>query len=207
MEGWVGAAWVWRRQLWAWEEELVEECRALLSDVVLQDDATDYWMWRPDSGDGYSVRGAYDLLTSTGGQTEAATTNLIWHVPLKVSVVAWRLLRNRLPTKDNLVRRHIIPNVLICVWLVVEYRKQLNICFFHVLFSPPCGVYLEIGLESPQLIRPKYLTILFSLCILQEALLSAVPFCSYCGCATFGWCGMNAILEFLRQRNRQFIRC
>ncbi|GAU28487.1 hypothetical protein TSUD_294900 [Trifolium subterraneum] len=204
-----GAAWVWRRQLWAWEEELVEECRVLLSDVVLQDDATNYWMWRPDPGDGYSVRGAYDLLTSTGGQTEAASTNLIWHkqVPLKVSVVAWWFLRNRLPTKDNLVRRHIIPKVLICVWLVVEYRKQLNICFFPVLFSPPCGVYLEIGLESLQLIRPKYLTILFSLCILQEALLPAIPFCSYCGCAAFGWCGMNAILEFLRQRNRHFIRC
>ncbi|GAU21854.1 hypothetical protein TSUD_33500 [Trifolium subterraneum] len=28
---------------------------------------------------------------------------------MKVSVAAWRLLRNRLPTKDNLVRRHIIP--------------------------------------------------------------------------------------------------
>ncbi|PNY08824.1 cysteine-rich receptor-like protein kinase [Trifolium pratense] len=31
-------------------------------------------------------------------------------VPLKVSVLAWRLLRNRLPTKDNLVPRHIIPH-------------------------------------------------------------------------------------------------
>jgi hypothetical protein len=39
------------------------------------------------------------------------TSNLIWHkqVPLKVSVIAWRLLRNRFSTKDNLVRRHIIP--------------------------------------------------------------------------------------------------
>ncbi|GAU10685.1 hypothetical protein TSUD_424660, partial [Trifolium subterraneum] len=88
-----------------------EECRALLADVVLQDNATDYWVWRPDPSGGYSVRGAYDLLTSRGDQGVAATTDLIWHkqVPLKVSVAAWRLLRNRLPTKDNLVRRHIIP--------------------------------------------------------------------------------------------------
>jgi hypothetical protein len=111
--GWGGGgeAWLWRRQLWAWEEEMVEECRALLVDVVLQDNATDYWVWRPDPSGGYSVRGAYDLLTSRGDQGVAATTDLIWHkqVPLKVSVAAWRLLRNRLPTKDNLVRRHIIP--------------------------------------------------------------------------------------------------
>ncbi|GAU43501.1 hypothetical protein TSUD_92120 [Trifolium subterraneum] len=111
--GWGGGgeAWLWRRQLWAWEEEMVEECRALLADVVLQDNATDYWVWRPDPSGGYSVRGAYDLLTSRGDQGVAATTDLIWHkqVPLKVSVAAWRLLRNRLPTKDNLVRRHIIP--------------------------------------------------------------------------------------------------
>ncbi|GAU33365.1 hypothetical protein TSUD_364900 [Trifolium subterraneum] len=47
---------------------------------------------------------------SRGGQAVAATTDLIWHkqVPLKVSVAACRLLRNRLPSKDNLVRRHII---------------------------------------------------------------------------------------------------
>lgn len=30
-----GEAWQWRRRLWAWEEELLEECRALLLDVSL----------------------------------------------------------------------------------------------------------------------------------------------------------------------------
>jgi len=35
----------------------------------------------------------------------------IWqkHIPSKVFVLVWRLLRNRLPTKDNLVRRQVIP--------------------------------------------------------------------------------------------------
>ncbi|GAU46724.1 hypothetical protein TSUD_100160 [Trifolium subterraneum] len=91
--GWGGGgeAWLWRRQLWAWEEEMVEECRALFSDVVLQDNVIDYWMWRPDPSGGYSVRGVYDLLTSRGDQVVATTTDLIWHkqVPLKVSVAAW----------------------------------------------------------------------------------------------------------------------
>jgi hypothetical protein len=36
--------------------------------------------------------------------------DLLWHkqVPLKVSIFAWRLLRDRLPTKTNLVSRGII---------------------------------------------------------------------------------------------------
>ncbi|CAJ2640326.1 unnamed protein product [Trifolium pratense] len=37
--------------------------------------------------------------------------DLIWHrqVPLKVSILAWRLLKDRLPTKTNLVTRGIVP--------------------------------------------------------------------------------------------------
>ncbi|GAU36842.1 hypothetical protein TSUD_213660 [Trifolium subterraneum] len=40
-----------------------------------------------------------------------AATSLIWHsqVPLKVSLLAWRLLRDWLPTKVNLTYRGIIP--------------------------------------------------------------------------------------------------
>jgi hypothetical protein len=30
-----GEAWVWRRQLWAWEEEMLSECRDLLHDFLL----------------------------------------------------------------------------------------------------------------------------------------------------------------------------
>ncbi|MCI03096.1 heat-shock protein [Trifolium medium] len=58
-----GAAWLWRRRLWAWEEEMLEECRSLLFDIVLQPNVADQWVWQPDPGGGYSVRGAYDLLT------------------------------------------------------------------------------------------------------------------------------------------------
>jgi len=38
-------------------------------------------------------------------------SKVVWHksVLLKVSICAWRLLRNRWPTKDNLRRRGVIP--------------------------------------------------------------------------------------------------
>jgi hypothetical protein len=31
-----GEAWVWRRQLWVWEEEMLRECQTLLLPFVVQ---------------------------------------------------------------------------------------------------------------------------------------------------------------------------
>jgi hypothetical protein len=59
-----GDGWRWRRRLWVWEENLLEECRAFLLDVSLFPNVSDVWVWLPDPVGGYSVRGAYDLLTS-----------------------------------------------------------------------------------------------------------------------------------------------
>ncbi|MCI27440.1 hypothetical protein A2U01_0048639, partial [Trifolium medium] len=54
-----GEAWVWRRQLRAWEEEKLGECQTLLLDLSLQDLSSDRWQWKPDLDKGYTVRGAY----------------------------------------------------------------------------------------------------------------------------------------------------
>ncbi|CAJ2674496.1 unnamed protein product [Trifolium pratense] len=106
-----GEAWVWRRQLRAWEE-LLGECQSLLLTISLQDHVSDRWQWQPDPDDGYTVRGAYQLLTAQAAVTLDAAAWLIWHsqVPLKVSIFAWRLLRDRLPTKANLVTRAIVSS-------------------------------------------------------------------------------------------------
>jgi hypothetical protein len=89
-----------------------------LANFVLQPNVVDQWVWRYDPGGGYSVRGAYEILTAQDAQETASTSDLIWdkQIPMKVSVMAWRLLRNRLPTKDNLVRWHVIhPDAGLCV--------------------------------------------------------------------------------------------
>jgi len=68
-------------------------------------------MWLPDQDGGYSVRGVYDMLTSQEQPQLHSNMELIWHkqVPLKVSILAWRLLRDRLHTKNNLANRGVIP--------------------------------------------------------------------------------------------------
>jgi hypothetical protein len=57
-------------------------------------------------------------LTAQDSVILGRSKNLVWHkqVPLKIFIFAWRLLRDRLPTKSNLVDRGIIsPEVHFCV--------------------------------------------------------------------------------------------
>ncbi|KAK2373370.1 hypothetical protein QL285_074404 [Trifolium repens] len=107
-----GEAWVWRRQLRVWEEEMLGECQSLLLSITVQAQTPDVWRWQPDPDTGYSVRGAYQLLTSQDSFTLGAVKDLVWHkqVPLKISICVWRLLRDKIPTKSNLVARGIISS-------------------------------------------------------------------------------------------------
>jgi hypothetical protein len=105
-----GRAWVWRRRLFAWEEESVRECSLLLHNIVLQDNVTDKWRWLLDPLHGYSVRESYKFFAHSGADVDRSCVDEVWHrqIPLKVSLLVWRLLLNRLPTKDNLWRRGIL---------------------------------------------------------------------------------------------------
>lgn len=100
--------------MWQWEEELLEECRNLLLDVSLFPSVSDRWVWLPDPSGAYTVHGAYNLLTSQDLSAPEPTVDLLWHpqVPIKVSIFAWRLIRNRLPTKSNLVEKGILAHDL-----------------------------------------------------------------------------------------------
>jgi hypothetical protein len=97
---------------------MLGECLSLLLSITVQAQTPDVWRWHPDPDTGYSVRDAYHLLTSQDSFTLGAAEDLVWHkqVPLKISIFVWRLLRDRLPTKSNLVSRGIIsPEHQFCV--------------------------------------------------------------------------------------------
>jgi hypothetical protein len=163
-----GEAWQWRRRLWAWEEELLGECRILLSDISLQHNSTDRWVWRLDPLNGYSVRGVYQMLTSQPVQTSEVLSDLIWHkqVPLKVSIFAWRLLRNRLPTKDNLCVRGVIPHDnQHCVFGCgdVETAQHLfRSCPFYVALWGQIRSWLGIATAEPLCLSDHFYQFVYS---------------------------------------------
>jgi hypothetical protein len=111
-EGWGegGRGWVWRRRLFAWEEENVRECSLLLHNFVVHVNVTDTWRWTLDTIHGYSVREAYRFITTYKDQADRSIVDNVWHkhISSKVSLFVWRLLRNRLLTRANLLRRNIL---------------------------------------------------------------------------------------------------
>jgi hypothetical protein len=159
------------------------------------------WCWRmlvDKSGMWYRVlvaRGAYEFLTAQDAQDTAATSPLIWHkqVPLKVSVMVWRLLCNRFPSKDNLVRRNSIhPDAGLCVTCCGVWRLRIT-CFSHVQFFHPCGASFDLGLVSLRLIRYRFAVTSFSSFIRRAGPEHSAFSCSYCGYVVSGWFGMNEI--------------
>jgi len=102
----------------AWEEESVRECVVLLNNVILQVNTSDSWRWLLNPIHGYSVRGTYRFLTSADEPLHGVAVNNVWHklVPSKVSIFAWRLLQDIIPTGSNLVHRQVLqPDNILCV--------------------------------------------------------------------------------------------
>jgi len=113
-----GEVWKWRRGLFAGEEEAVGDLCLLLHNVTLQVDKEDRWCWNLESSNDFTVRSAYKILTHHHNIDTTVSTKALMHkdIPLKVVLFAWRLLRDRLPTKDNLFRRGVIAaNDRLCV--------------------------------------------------------------------------------------------
>jgi hypothetical protein len=112
-----------------------------------------------------------------------AAADLIWHrqVPLKVSIFAWRLLRDRLPTKTNLVVRGIITHHLIYVCPVVEVLNQFNTYFSLAALLALFGRLLDLGLVSRRLTRIISQITSFSLLIQHVVFVGGGPLCnSFC---------------------------
>ena len=83
----------------------------------IQQQGSDEWEWLRDQTRNYSTRSAYNLVleASTGGQQEEWCKEL-WKIkiPSKIKVFAWRLIRDRLPTRMNLHRRQVQLQDLRC---------------------------------------------------------------------------------------------
>jgi hypothetical protein len=120
-------------------------------------------------------------------------------------MLVWRLLRNRLPTRDNLAQHHIIaPESQLCATGCGGVETAHHLFLFCPVFTSHCGAWSEVGLGCPRQIRISFRTTLFSLSIQQGAPELAALSCSSFGFAAFGWCGKNGMTESSRQRNRKY---
>ncbi|CAJ2632137.1 unnamed protein product [Trifolium pratense] len=123
---------------------------------------SDMWWWQPDPDTGYTVRGVYQLLTTRDSVIMDDPEHLIWHpqVPLKVSIFVWRLLRDRLPTKSNLITRGILSSsAQLCVAGCGEAESAnylfISCSFFGSIWALVC-TWIDIPLTNSSTIRDHF---------------------------------------------------
>jgi hypothetical protein len=73
---------------------------------VVRTEEEDRWQW---GGESYTVKNPY-LSLSESGREEPIWTKEVWNalIPSKLSIMVWRFLQNRLPTKENLTKRGLV---------------------------------------------------------------------------------------------------
>jgi len=100
----------WRRRLFPYEEELARVCDEFLVNIVLQPNLSDRWLWYLHPSKNYTFTSAYKYMMSANTNQATDSTAYAWNkeVSLKVSLFAWRLLRNLPSTTDNLIRSHVL---------------------------------------------------------------------------------------------------
>lgn len=109
---WENGVWVWdfkwRRQFFAWEEDLLLEFENLIKPIVLHQ-REDTWTWKPHASGLFNTNSAYEVLLNNENHgvmladVEVKAFRLLWKskAPLKVVAFSWQLLLDRLPTKIN----------------------------------------------------------------------------------------------------------
>ena len=130
---------LWRRSLFENEIESAVNFLKDIEGIHIQQQGSDEWEWLGDQTRKYSTRSAYNLIleASKGGQHQDWCKEL-WRIkiPSKISVFAWRLIEDRLPTRMNLHRRQVQLQDLRCPFCR-EAVEEASHLFFHCVFIQP----------------------------------------------------------------------
>ena len=133
MEAFKDAGWEWefrwRRPLFDNEIDMAVSFLADVARSTIQAHKGDQWEWKADPSGQYTAKSAYYAL---------------WEelkLPPKFAVFAWRLIRDRLPTRVNLQRRHIQVEDSTCPFCSREEESA-----GHLFFQ--CGKIIPIWWKS-----------------------------------------------------------
>ncbi|XP_057775571.1 uncharacterized protein LOC130994545 [Salvia miltiorrhiza] len=93
---------------------MVETLTAFISEFALCPDKEDGWIWKATKDGVFSTKSAYEVIAAARNEPSPMSMfkeelAQVWKTPAphKAKVIAWRCLRNRLPTCNNLVKRNV----------------------------------------------------------------------------------------------------
>ncbi|KAH1238357.1 putative ribonuclease H protein [Glycine soja] len=120
---------------------------SFLSDVAshpIQPQKGDQWVWKANPSGQYTPKSAYDMVWGkTYEQQQDGVFQQLWKLklPSKITMFAWRLIKDRLSTRTNLQRRQIQVGESTCPFCR-EVEESTGHLFFH------CGKIMPVWWES-----------------------------------------------------------
>ncbi|XP_057809125.1 uncharacterized protein LOC131023599 [Salvia miltiorrhiza] len=115
---WANSEWIWdlkwRRELFDREKPMINELLSFISGLDPVASKDDGWCWRASKVGVFTTSSAYKAIkdmrkNEVGSTSFNKRSEKAWKIraPQKAKVTVWRILRNRLPTCDNLSKRNI----------------------------------------------------------------------------------------------------
>ncbi|GKA05534.1 reverse transcriptase domain, reverse transcriptase zinc-binding domain protein [Tanacetum coccineum] len=126
-EGRVAEKGKWVDNVWCWDLGWVrnlrgrvcndfEDLQALLQNVVIKFDCKDRWRWAFQENGVFTVKDLTKLVEEKTLSVASGADATIWNkwVPKKVNIFVWRALQGRLPVREELDKRGIDLDSLLC---------------------------------------------------------------------------------------------
>lgn len=135
---WIDNKWTWDLR-WARDLEgflLVQrdELLQLISSFTPMRGRRDSWTWIKENDGKFSVKSAYDMIVGSNSEMEEEVFKILWRVPAPSNaiLVGWKLLINRIQSKENLDKRNVHLADLLCP-LCSSATESADHLFFNCL--------------------------------------------------------------------------
>lgn len=153
-----------------WEEELLDEMLVLLGAEPLLMDKEDEWLWGMDASGLYTTKSASLFLNEKATAEQSVSSygnmvfNMLWRckAPPKILTFTWQVLRDRIPSKENLFKRGaVIPqmeqNCVLCHDYIESTEHLFPSCrMAHNIWSKVYG-WIDISGVQPLNLREHFL--------------------------------------------------
>lgn len=123
----------WRRPLFDSEIEMAVAFIQEVEGITISSDSNDHWRWTAEPNGSYSARSAYRAIREgLLGEGQDGGFKELWklRVPSKVAMFAWRLIKDRLPTRDNLKKKRVELQEYLCPFCRSAEESASHL-FFH----------------------------------------------------------------------------
>ena len=135
---------IWRRPLFDNEINMADNFLRDIKGNLVQPHTRDDWVWKADPNGQYSAQSAYNLrMGESTYENQDGVFDELWKLKIssKTCFFVWRIIRDRLPTKINLRRRHVEINDVLCPFCMNNEEDAV-----HLFFQ--CSKILPLWWES-----------------------------------------------------------